>query len=83
MINSVLARVGIVFVLGFSVSAQAMNCAQIREKAAHKKGKSPCVLLTHTIGIENGSSVSTYQCGKINYILTQQEDDSCVVKTKK
>jgi hypothetical protein len=83
MMNSVLASFGLIFVLGFSLTAQAMTCAQVREKAASKKGKAPCVLLTHTIGIESGSSITTYQCGKINYVLTQQEDDTCGVKTKK
>jgi hypothetical protein len=64
-------------------SAQAMTCAQVREKAKPgKTGKAACVLLEHTVGLSRGSTLSIYQCGKSKYTLNMYENNDCKVSGK-
>ncbi len=70
---------------GLMSSAEALTCDQVREKTkiTNNKAKAECVLYTHVVGVENGSTVTTYHCGAAKYELTQQEDGSCAVTTPK
>ena len=91
--NAVMVLFGIAFnpgltnslTSGLMNSAQAITCDQVREKTKikNKKAKADCVLFTHVVGVQSGSTVTTYHCGATKYELTQQEDGSCAVTTPK
>jgi len=64
-------------------AAFAMSCGQLHAMSKSKKGKAPCVLIEHTIGIQPGSFESTYQCKGVKYVETFLENGPCTVKAKK